>query len=333
MRVDLLPTIPGRALPQAPRAWQAGQVLLARVEGREGELTLLRIGGALYRAEGAPPLPAGQELALEVAEPGPPPVLRLLRGADDGVLTAALARAALPRQLPLAEALGRLLRLLSGERLAPPAREAAAALRAHLAAPRDPEGLRRAVLAAGPFLEARLARAAAEGRPPPQDDLKAALLRLAAHLPEGGAAEALEGALARIETAQLGALPRAGEPVVLAVELPLPQGEGLAPLTLRFEREARPGMAAGEGWSVTVGIELPELGPVWARIRLRGDDAAVTLWAEREATRRRLADTEALLRAQLEAAGLAAGGIHVRAEPAPPLPQARPPGPVVDEEA
>jgi hypothetical protein len=229
------------------------------------------------------------------------------------------------------------------------------------------KGLKQVLADSGVFLERHLAQSLAAGTSAPvQSDLKAGLLRLLDALhsrqphapgPERPAAllqaadpavepgidaelEALlrqtDAALAHVEQRQLAALtdPSTG-PATWVAALPARQGNDTTVLELRIE-----GDAAGAGtdpadrsWSVWLGFELGALGPVQARISLRGGAVTVGLWAEQSATsdlfNRHLGELQQALRQ----AGLETSGLHCDTG-RPPLagPSDRPPG-LVDEHA
>jgi len=190
------------ARPAVLRTWRVGQVLAALVSRTDGPARAwLRIGGAEVAVRTHAPLAPGQSLTLRVASLRPSVVLEPVapegRGAagpgDAGRLpppVAAAWRSLLPRQRPLAEALGRAPGTgpraatagpvaAGGRATVPPPAAAVPEVRLpSLASLTRPEALAAALAASGLLLEARLAR----GQPPAPGDLKAALLRAAAGL-------------------------------------------------------------------------------------------------------------------------------------------------------
>lgn len=176
--------------------WQVGQLLQATVLSNPGAgLYVLRIGQGTVEARTTLQLGPGQALTLEVSQAGAQPVLKLVPAQVSDTLARAL-RTALPRQQPLAP----LLREFAAAAQTPAAELPAAATRAvrHLLTQLTsltqllrPEGLQRAILNSGLYLEAKLAHAAATGTPPQtQEDFKANLLRLAAALSASPPAQA-----------------------------------------------------------------------------------------------------------------------------------------------
>lgn len=188
---------PALRLPVPPQAqgWQRGELLQARLLPPPAEAPgtpLLEIGGRRLplAASSHATLPPGN-LRLSVIDPGRPAVLRLL--ADD---TQAIRDQALRQALPRQQALGGLLAALQPLSEPVPGRvplpmAVSEGIRALLAALPQREAvvaggeqLRQALLRSGPFLEARLAEAVAQGLPglTAENDLKAGLLGLLARL-------------------------------------------------------------------------------------------------------------------------------------------------------
>lgn len=181
---------PTQAQPLA-NAWKVGEILQAQVLGATGAgMTRLDINGLEVSAKAPLPLAEGDRLELQVTQPGPPPQLRILQHqpAQSNALDQAL-RQALPRGAG-SEILPRLMNLLqeAGESTewSPSQRQAIQQLREALptlARLADPVRLEQQVRASGLFLEHDLA----EGAPQP-GDLKAALLRVLASLPQASSA-------------------------------------------------------------------------------------------------------------------------------------------------
>lgn len=183
---------PTQAQPLA-NAWKVGEILQAHVLGATGAgMTRLDINGLEVSTKAPLPLAEGDRLELQVTQPGPPPQLRILQHqpAQSNALDQAL-RQALPRGAG-SEILPRLMNLLqeAGESTewSPSQRQAIQQLREALptlARLADPVRLEQQVRASGLFLEHDLA----EGAPQP-GDLKAALLRVLASLPQAPSAPA-----------------------------------------------------------------------------------------------------------------------------------------------
>lgn len=204
MPVDSLSSVQTLSLPAPPasvRAWRVGAILQATVlEISEAGSATLQIGNVRVQASSAQPLQAGTTLELKVLSLEPKPTLQRLEPADTVTETRSSAlRAALPRQGGLAPLLANLLEAAqpgTARTLLPQAlAERIAQLVQSLPAPSQVShegGLQSAIENSGLFLESRLATAAGNpSQPPPVNDFKAGLLRLAALL--GAPAEATAG--------------------------------------------------------------------------------------------------------------------------------------------
>jgi len=196
-------------LPAPAQPWQAGQRLQARII--PGEPSLLRIDGKLLPLN-LPPLPAqaGQDLRLQVIDPGQPVALRVLDISAPSVSQQAL-RDALPRQLPLPLLLAQLQAIADDSRgsklpaeVLQQVRQILDRLPRHDSAGRA-EGLQQALANSGIFLEARLAEALRTNQPFAQTaqqlsgDLKGGLLGLLSlllglRIPTGATAPSTHGA-------------------------------------------------------------------------------------------------------------------------------------------
>lgn len=96
----------------------------------------------------------------------------------------------------------------------------------------------------------------------------------------------VEGALARLHVNQLASLSSPPGSPLWAMELPLRHDNQIDLLQLRIEQDATMHTAGAQerSWSISLGLELEDLGPVYARITLLGQQVSVTLWAEENAT-------------------------------------------------
>ncbi|MCV6605123.1 MAG: flagellar hook-length control protein FliK, partial [Porticoccaceae bacterium] len=125
----------------------------------------------------------------------------------------------------------------------------------------------------------------------------------------------VEGAVARIVSQQAQSLPQPGQDAVRWVfELPYRQGDEFHSMPMVIEREASGDDSAElePGWQVELAFELAELGPIQARVLLRGDKVSASLWAQRDDTAQ-LADAELpVLEAALEGSGLSVGALVCR---------------------
>jgi len=215
-----------------------------------------------------------------------------------------------------------------------------------------PAGLKRAVGDSGIFLEAHLAQALTDNTAPAvQNDIKANLLQLVAQLRSLAASSGsattsparnseppldpalpvllrqADAALARIEQHQLATLtggPQAA--TLLAVDLPVRQTQHTDVLELNIE-EQKSGVPTGDAvmpWSVWLHFDFEQLGKVHARITLRGEEVATTLWAEHEPTAVLFQQHLTTLEGALRQAGLVPTTVHCQtgAPPRTDAPQA-----------
>jgi hypothetical protein len=160
---------------------------------------------------------------------------------------------------------------------------------------------------------------------------------LPGYAPPGAMAQRLlaetDAALARHTLLQLASLPETGgaasppaqRGTQWAFEIPFATGQGSAIAQFEISRDGH-GAAATEGpsvWRVRFSLNVEPLGPVHALIAVAGERAAVTLWAEREASAARLRAGSGLLADALRGAALAPGDIQFRVgTPAAPPPAA-----------
>lgn len=150
---------------------------------------------------------------------------------------------------------------------------------------------------------------------------------LTEHTSDGRASAELtrqtEGALARLQLNQLAALPVAGQPAPLwTLELPVRHDERADVLHLRIEQDQSSHTSSDTSkntWTVTLAMDIDNLGPLHARITLADQEVSATLWAERDSTVTLLDQHLKELRRDLDHAGLKTGAI--RCQPGE-LPQA-----------
>jgi Flagellar hook-length control protein FliK len=139
-------------------------------------------------------------------------------------------------------------------------------------------------------------------------------------------------ALARHTLLQVASLPEAGAAgppaqrgAQWAFEIPFATGQGGAIAQFEISRDGQ-SAATAEGpsvWRVRFSLNVEPMGPVHALIAVAGERAAVTLWAEREASAARLRAGSSLLAEALCGAALAPGDIQFRVgTPAAPPPAA-----------
>lgn len=228
-------------------------------------------------------------------------------------------RNALPREQPMKPILRALQQALSApdtplaESSKQLVREVFARL-PDLAGVQDPQRLAKAMRRTGMFLEhALLQPAGSEARSVVGEDLRVALLRLAADLRArldiaGGTApapsrqaaeqhllERVESALALVKVKQLSTLnarlhsaPDAPAPPRLSLELPFLHGAQIETVQLTIgKEETRPESAQPKrdpAWTVGLDFELGELGALHVRARLQQKQLTAVFWAPRDAT-------------------------------------------------
>jgi hypothetical protein len=102
--------------------------------------------------------------------------------------------------------------------------------------------------------------------------------------------------------------------VMFEIPIATAQGVGVAPMSIERDRGNSETAAEGlKSWLVRFSIDLPEIGPVHARIALTGERAAVTLKAERAESAELLAAGLPLLDAGLRSAQIEPGELRCRA--------------------
>jgi len=158
---------------------------------------------------------------------------------------------------------------------------------------------------------------------------------LPAYAPSGAVAQRLlaetDAALARQTLLQVASLPEtdtAGSHAVSraaqwAFEIPFAAGQGSAIAQFEVTRDGHAATEASFTWRVRFSVNIEPMGPVHALIALAGERAAVTLWAEREASAAQLRANGGLLADALRAAALEPRDIQFRVgAPAAPPPAA-----------
>jgi hypothetical protein len=140
-----------------------------------------------------------------------------------------------------------------------------------------------------------------------------------------------DGALARQTLLQLASLPESGggphgaeRAAQWAFEIPIAVGPGSAIAQFEITRDGHAAGAPGPTvWRVRFSLDVEPMGPIHALIAVAGERAAVTLWAEREASAARLHAGRNLLEDALRAAALDPRDIQFRVgAPAAPPPAA-----------
>jgi len=131
--------------------------------------------------------------------------------------------------------------------------------------------------------------------------------------------ERTEGALSRLRLHQHASLPDANKPgeTQWSMDLPLAYGaqQTIVHLQIHHDGGAETARQEDRGWQVRFAVNLPDLGEVGAQVSLRGQNAGILLWADRDETADRFSDAIGELRDSLEAAGLKPGAVVVRHGP------------------
>ena len=236
----------------------------ARADAAGRQASLAPLFADLVEALGAPALPAplkaaiGQLLALRTPLTGPLTAETIRQAvAQSGLFLEAHMREGEADQPDLKAALLTLQRLLA----AAPSADAARVARPLATPP--------------PVREAGLTpQAAALATLSTRDEIPVIVQHLAREVDQ---------AVARQTLHQLASLPDGQAPSWL-FELPVATPQGTAVAQFEIDRDGRRSGAAGgpEAWRVRFSIDIEPLGPVHVHLRLDGERAAVTVWAERE---------------------------------------------------
>ncbi len=136
----------------------------------------------------------------------------------------------------------------------------------------------------------------------------------------------VEGSIARVQLSQLASSPQEGNtPPSWTFELPLRNGENIDIVQLRIEQETSQGDDDEKEarWRVTLTLDLPNIGTLYADITLFGEQATTILWAEESETAQLIDDNLILLRDALEQQSIKTGEIRCQhgTPPTPPRQQ------------
>ena len=131
----------------------------------------------------------------------------------------------------------------------------------------------------------------------------------------------VEGSIARVQLSQLASMPQdhSSQPS-WTLEFPLRHGDNVDIVQLRLEKEAPQDDEKESRWRVTLTLDLPKIGTLYATITVCGESASATLWAEEAETAKLIDSHLQLLRDALEQQGVVAGEIRCQqgSPPAPP---------------
>jgi len=134
-----------------------------------------------------------------------------------------------------------------------------------------------------------------------------------------------EGSLARIQTHQLNSLPTEESPgQVWQFELPIQQPNRIDSFSIRLEQELEDGKKqAGADWRITLNFNFSPLGPVEAKLSLRGEEISAVFLAEQAASAALLGRNLTKLDDAFTRVGLKVGHLHSqqgKIEPPPSTP-------------
>jgi hypothetical protein len=124
-----------------------------------------------------------------------------------------------------------------------------------------------------------------------------------------------EASVARVQLSQLASLPQGREAgMEWLLDLPVRRGEDTDVWTLGIRRDHEQGGRDQEGqeplWTVQLAFDLPGLGPMQARVSLRGEQVSTWFWTTQEAALPLLQAHLQELRRELEASGLRVAELH-----------------------
>jgi len=130
-----------------------------------------------------------------------------------------------------------------------------------------------------------------------------------------------EGSIARVQLSQLASTPQdSNAHQSWTFELPLRHGENIDVVQLRIEKDDSQEDEEKESrWQVTLTLDLPEIGTVYATITIQGERSSTRLWAVEKETALLIDKNLQLLRDALEMHGVNSGEIscHHGNPPAP----------------
>jgi hypothetical protein len=340
----LLPSFTQTSRDPLLQSLKPGQILqgTAMSGNIDGRLSL-QIGVTRLIAQTQLSVRPGQILTLQVVSTDKIPELRVLLPATLESLKAAALKSILPRQQPLPEVFKALTQIVQAPpraNIPPIVREQAVALLNKLPSPSNAQfkpQLQRALIDSGLLSEAKLLRGLSQS-----GDMKLMLTRLIERivqlLPENrllqanldakllalqtqestgtlpdssvklliGLLKHLDGAVARIQTQQLASLPQEeGARQMWQFELPIRNGETFDLLHIRIGREEW-GKASEEEtvWSLTLHMNLTELGPMRVQLRLQGEHLSTLIWTQQPDTNRLVRSRLSELRSAYEQRGL-----------------------------
>lgn len=335
------------SLPKALLNLRLGQQISATVIKQfveTGQL-VLQLSGKQIRAESNVTVPPGRALLLEVVKLGEQPQLKIVNLTPAANTTGDALRANLGNQKSPIGLSQQLISLVGSDpelsRLPKPLRLIARNLLQALPQISDlttPNGLKRAILNSGIFLEAKLAAFKAGSNSSVNADLKANILRLINHtestLKSHGHAsqkqantaiqahsvqsqvlhmlqEQAKGALSKIVIDQLASLPEDGQQKqTWSLELPFLNKQQSESAQVVIKRETSRAAISGESqWSIIVELQPPNLGTIQSKITVTEQFVNTSFRTERNDTNQLIQDNLAKLRDQFNQSGLTPGDL------------------------
>ncbi|MBN2700633.1 MAG: flagellar hook-length control protein FliK [Methylothermaceae bacterium] len=354
-RITLTPTPGPGALKLSATGLRVGERLEARVLAHPSpRQLLLEVGGRRLQAQTNLLLRPGDQLRLEVVRAGPQPHLKVLAQHRPEWTDQSALRHALPRQIPLDQALQNLKALFDrpqSQSLLPSSLHSQLKTLLHSlprqAALSQADALQAAIRRSGLWAETL---AASQHSPSTgSGDLKSHLLQLAAkisgHVKQTGTAspvagqlkgppsghpsptaqsellaelgEKVSGALARIVLDQLASLPKPDNPTLTwHVEIPFRTGEFVQTLrlTVNGEKTAAKDPREKAPWTVDLEMDPPGLGRIRVKLLLQGENISSYWWGEKAHTARLLERHMDTLAQRFRSAGLQPERLQTLAE-------------------
>jgi len=309
---------------------------------------VLQLSGKLIRAESNVTVPPGRALLLEVVKLGEKPQLKIVNPDPTANTTNDALRANLGKQKSPIRLSQQLISLAEGDpelsRLPKPLRLIARNLLQTLPQISDlttPNGLKRAILNSGIFLEAKFAAWEVGSSSSVNADLKANILRLINHTDSTlktrshppqiltsvsalansvqsqvlhALQEQAKGALSKIVLDQLASLPEDGrQKQTWSLEFPFLNEKRSESAQVVIKREPSRTAKSGESqWSVIIELQPPNLGTIQSKITVTGQSVNTSFRTERNDTNQLIQDNLTKLRKQFNQSGLTAGDLGSR---------------------
>lgn len=338
------------SLPNAVQNLKLGQQIqgtVIKLFAESGQL-LLQLDGNLIRAKSDVTVPPGRALLLEVIKLGQQPQLKIINSNPAADITGDALRTNLGNQKSPTRLSQQLISLVRSDpelsRLPKPLRLITKNLLEALPKISDlttPNGLKRAILDSGIFLEAKLGALKATSNRSVNADLKANILRLIDHTEStlkthdhpsqtqvNTAAhtnsvqspilhtlqEQAKGVLSKLVIDQLASLPEDGQQKqTWSLELPFLNGQQSESAQVIIKREPSPiANSDTSQWSIIVELKPLNLGTIQSKITLSEQVVNTSFRTERSDTNQLIQDNLEKLREQFNRSGLTPGDLGSR---------------------